>query len=328
MANPTAKASRAAGLGSVGRAADDAGTAGGRGAAAALAIGLESPQDRGLGERHPLVATFLENRLGALGLAFIAAVIAFCFLGPLMYHSDQIHANIQLTNLGPGSGRPLGTDDNGFDILGRLMVGGQSALEVGLGVALLATTFGALWGAVAGFVGGWLDALLMRIVDVLIAVPAIFILIYLSTAFRPTVRLLILVLSLLSWLGPARLIRGETLSLRTREFVEAVKVSGGRLPRIIGRHIIPNTVGTISVNASFQVADAIITLAALNFLGFGLPPPAVTWGGMLSQGTTNLLNGYWWQVYPVGAILTITVVAFNFVGEALRETLDARLRRR
>ncbi len=254
--------------------------------------------------------------------------MGFCFLGPLVYHSDQIHANIDLTNLAPGKGRPLGTDDNGFDILGRLMVGGRTALEVGLGVAVLATTFGSLWGALAGLLGGWMDAVLMRIVDVLIAVPAIFILIYLSTAFRPTIWLLILVLSLLSWLGPARLIRGETLSLRTREFVEAVKVSGGRLPRVIWRHIIPNTIGTISVNASFQVADAIITLAALSFLGFGLPPPAVTWGNMLSQGTSNLLNGYWWQVYPVGALLTVTVVSFNFVGEALREALDGRLRRR
>jgi peptide/nickel transport system permease protein len=163
---------------------------------------------------------------------------------------------------------------------------------------------------------------------VAIAVPAIFLLIYLASVFRPSVPLLIVVISLLAWLGPARLIRGEALSLRTREFVDAVRSAGGSNSRIVGRHIIPNTIGTISVNATFQVADAIIILATLSFLGFGLPPPAVSWGAMLSQGTTYLLDGYWWEVYPAGVIVMVTVVAFNFVGDALRDTLDARLRER
>ena len=280
----------------------------------------------GRGGHRSLVAAFLENKMGVGGLGIVVAVAAFCFLGPLVYHSDQIHADIALTNLGPGAGHPLGTDANGFDILGRLMVGGQSALEISLAVAFAATCFGALWGAVSGFVGGVVDAVMMRIVDVVIAVPAIFLLIYLATVFRPTVPLLIVVLSLLSWLGPARLVRGETLSLRTREFVDAVRAAGGRNPRIIGRHIIPNALGTISVNATFQVADAIIILATLSFLGFGLPPPAVSWGGMLSQGTTYLLDGYWWEVYPAGVVVMLTVVAFNFIGDGLRDTLDARLR--
>jgi peptide/nickel transport system permease protein len=276
--------------------------------------------------RQSFAMEFVDNRLGLVGLGVIVAVGAFCFLGPLVYHSDQVHANIALTNFAPGLGHPLGTDANGFDILGRLMVGGQSALEISLAVALIATGFGALWGAVSGFVGGLLDAVMMRVVDVVIAVPAIFLLIYLASVFRPSVPLLLVVLSLLSWLGPARLVRGETLSLRTREFVDAVRGVGGRNSRIVGRHIIPNTLGTISVNATFQVADAIIILATLSFLGFGLPPPAVSWGAMLSQGTTYLLDGYWWEVYPAGVIVMLTVVAFNFVGDALRDTLDARLR--
>jgi peptide/nickel transport system permease protein len=278
--------------------------------------------------RDSFAAAFLENRLGVVGGAIIVAVAAFCFGGPLVYHSDQIRANISFTNMPPGPGRPLGTDANGFDILGRLMVGGQSALEIALAVAAVATSFGALWGAVSGFLGGIIDALMMRVVDVVIAVPAIFLIIYLASVFRPSVPLLILVLSFLSWLGPARLVRGETLSLRTREFVDAVRSSGGRRSRIVGRHIIPNTLGTISVNATFQVADAIIILATLSFLGFGLPPPAASWGAMLSQGTTYLLDGYWWEVYPAGLIVMVTVVAFNFVGDALRDTLDARLRER
>jgi peptide/nickel transport system permease protein len=273
-------------------------------------------------------AAFLENRLGVVGLGIIVLVVLFCFAGPLVYHSDQLQANIALTNLGPGAGHPLGTDANGFDILGRLMVGGQSALEISLAVALVSTSFGAVFGAVSGFMGGLLDAVMMRLVDVVIAVPAIFLLIYLASVFRPSVPLLIVVLSFLSWLGPARLVRGETLSLRTSEFVEAVRAAGGRDSRIVARHIIPNTLGTISVNATFQVADAIIILATLSFLGFGLPPPAVSWGAMLSQGTTYLLDGYWWEVYPAGLVVMVTVVAFNFVGDALRDTLDARLRAR
>jgi peptide/nickel transport system permease protein len=269
-----------------------------------------------------------DHRLGLLGLSLIAALAVFCFAGPVLYHTDQVHANIQLTNLPPGQGRPLGTDANGYDILGRLMVGGQSTLEIGFAVAVLATALGVTWGAVSGFTGGLADAVMMRVVDIALAIPAIFLLIYLSSVFRPTVLLLILVLSLLSWLGPARLVRGETLSLRTREFIQAVSVMGGRRLRIVVRHLVPNTFGTIVVSATFQVADAIILLATLSFLGFGLPPPAATWGAMLSQGTTYLLDGYWWEVYPAGFVIMLTVVAFNLVGDALRDSLDARLRPR
>jgi peptide/nickel transport system permease protein len=271
---------------------------------------------------------FAAHRLGVAGLTLIVLLLAFCFLGPFVYHTNQVHTNLVATNLAPGHGHPLGTDENGYDILGRLMVGGRYSLEIGLAVAVLATLLGVIWGAVAGFAGGALDAIMMRVVDVMLAVPAIFILIYLATVLRPTVLLLIVVLSLLSWLGPSRLIRGETLSLRTREFVEAARSMGATRRRIIFRHLVPNTVGTIVVSATFQVADAIILLATLSFLGFGLAPPAATWGGMLAQGTTYLLDGYWWQVYPAGVMIMLTVIAFNLVGDALRSTLDVRLRDR
>ena len=186
----------------------------------------ERPSRRGA--RQSFLRAFWETRSGVVGLGIIAGVVLFCFGGPLVYHSDQIHAQIALTNLSPGRAHPLGTDANGFDILGRLMVGGQSALEISLAVAFVATGFGALWGALAGFTGGLLDAVMMRIVDIVIAVPAIFLLIYLGSVFRPSVPLLIVVLSFLSWLGPARLVRGEALSLRSREFVDAVRAAGGR----------------------------------------------------------------------------------------------------
>jgi peptide/nickel transport system permease protein len=273
-----------------------------------------------------VLRAFARHRAGLVGAGLIAALALFCFLGPLLYHTDQVHANIQLTNLPPGPGRPLGTDANGYDILGRMMVAGQITLEIGLAVAILATAIGVAWGAVSGYAGGLADAIMMRVVDIGLAIPAIFLLIYLASVLRPTVPLLIAVLTLLSWFGAARLIRGETLTLRTREFIEAVRAMGGRGPRVVLRHLLPNTAGTITVSATFQVADAIILLATLSFLGFGLPPPAATWGGMLAQGTTYLLDGYWWEVYPAGFAIMLTVIAFNLIGDALASSLDARLR--
>ena len=273
---------------------------------------------RGL-TRHPL---------GLAGLGILVAVLVFCFLGPLLYHSSQLQARVLLTNKAPGSGHPLGTDANGFDILGRLMVGGRSSLELAAAVAVIATALGSLWGGIAGTVGGVLDAVMMRLVDVLISIPAIFVLIFLASVFRASVPLLIVALSLMSWPVPARLVRAEALSLRRRPFVEASRSSGGGEWRAIWRHILPNSFSTIAVNATFQVADAIVVLAGLSFLGLGLPPPAVSWGGMLASALSSLLDGYWWQVYPVLALLVLTVLAINLVGEALRDTLDVRLKSR
>jgi peptide/nickel transport system permease protein len=269
----------------------------------------------------PAVREFARHRRGMVGLSAIAALVLFCFVGPLIDPTDQVHASVASTNLGPGGGHLLGTDAYGYDVLGRLMVGGRATLEIAFAVALLATVLGAFWGALAGLTGGALDALMMRIVDTLLALPAIFVLIYLATIVQPTAPLLIGVIALLSWLGPARLVRGETLSLGTREFVQAARAMGAGRTRTIVRHLLPNTLGTIVVIATFLVADAIILLATLSFLGFGLPPPAATWGGMLAQGATYLLDGYWWEVYPAGILIMVTVIAFNLVGEGLRDVL-------
>jgi len=263
---------------------------------------------------------------GQVGLVVIGVMILFSFLGPFLYHSDQVHTAIEQATLPPGPGHLLGTDEVGYDVFGRLMVGGQTSLEVGIAAALIATTFGMLWGAVAGFAGGLLDGFMMRLVDGLIAIPALFLLIVLGTIATPNVPILIVVIAAISWLVPARLIRAETLSLRTREFVEAVRVMGGGNTRIVLRHILPNVIGTVVVNATFQVADAILTVAALSFLGLGVPPPAANWGSMLSSGVDFTFAGYWWLIYPAGFAIVVTVVAFNLVGDALREALDVRLR--
>ena len=262
------------------------------------------------------------------GLGVVVFMFLFCFVGPLLYHTDQINTDITQFTLPPSPAHPLGTDNVGYDVLGRLMVGGQTSLEIGVIAALLATTFGVLWGAIAGFVGGWLDQVMMRIVDSMLAIPTLFLLLVLAAMFVPSLPMLIFIVALVAWLVPARLIRGETLSLRTREYVDAVRVMGGGDVRIVLRHIIPNTIGTIMVNATFQVADAILTIAALSFLGLGVPPPATNWGGMLSNGVSYTFAGYWWLIYPAGLAIVITVVAFNLIGDAMRDAFEVRLQRR
>jgi peptide/nickel transport system permease protein len=275
-----------------------------------------------------ILRAFAENRLAVAGVVMVAVVALFCFAGPLFWHTNQAATNLLLVNKPPSAQHPLGTDDLGYDVLGRLMAGGQSSLEVGLAVALAATAIGVLYGVISGFLGGLADALMMRFVDIVLAIPVVYLFIDLASEFKPTLLLLIVVLSLLSWLGPARLVRGETLSLRVREFVEAARAMGGRPGRIIVRHLVPNTVGTIAVNATFQVADAILTLAVLSYLGFSLPPPTATWGGMLENGVNFLYDGYWWEIYPAGLMIVLTVVAFNFIGDGLRDSFDVRLQRR
>jgi len=271
---------------------------------------------------------FARNRLAVAGLVVIVALLLFSFVGPLFYHTDQIHTRLAMETLPPGAGHPLGTDDVGYDELGRLMVGGQTTLEVAFGAAAVAVVLGVLWGATAGYFGGLLDGLMMRIVDALLAIPALLLLLFLATVFRPSVLMLIIVVGITAWLVPARLIRAEALSLRSREYVLAAKTMGVRAPTIIYRHIITNSIGTILVNATFQVADAILVVAALSFLGLGIAPPATNWGAMLSDGLNYTFSGYWWLTYPPGIAIVLTVLAFNLVGDGLRDAFGLDTRRR
>ena len=274
------------------------------------------------------LSAFAENRLAVVGAVVIVALLFFCFVGPLVYHTNQITTRLAMENMPPGPGRPLGTDDVGYDVLGRLMVGGQTSLEVAFGAAAIAVVLGVLWGAVAGYFGGVLDCPddAHRRCHIL-AIPALFLLLFLATVWQPSVLMLIVVVGLVAWLVPARLVRGETLSLRTREYVQAAKTMGVRAPTIIMRHIITNSIGTIMVNATFQIADAILLVAALSFLGLGIPPPAANWGSMLSDGLNFVYSGYWWLIYPAGIAIVLTVVAFNLVGDGLRDALGVKRRR-
>ena len=209
------------------------------------------------------------------------------------------------------------------------MKGGQAALEIGFFSSLIATVIGTLVGAVAGLLGGIVDSALMRFVDILLSLPLLFVILIVGDRYNgATVLNLSLIIGAFSWLVSARLVRGEVLSLRVRDFVLASRTMGASRTHLIYKHLIPNALGVVIVNITFQVADAINLLAILGFLGFGLNYPSVSWGDMLSNALNYLADGYWWVVYPVGVCLVAVVMAFNFIGDAMRDTVDVRLRRR
>jgi peptide/nickel transport system permease protein len=271
---------------------------------------------------------FAQNRLAVVGIGILLFYVLFCFAGPLVYHGNTGSTDIINSNLPPGSGHPLGTTDLGFDELGLLMRGGQAALEVGFAAAFIGIFIGMLWGAIAGLAGGIADSVMMRVVDVFLSIPFLFIVLIVAVRYGASVLGLSLIIGAFTWLVPARLVRGEVLTLRTRDFVAAARTAGSGRSRLIGRHLIPNAFGVIIVNVTFNVADAILAVAALGFLGFGLHYPTQDWGDMLSSGTTYMQDGYWWLIYPVGASIVLVVMACNLIGDALRDSLDVRLRRR
>jgi len=261
------------------------------------------------------------------GLAIIAIVAVFCFVGPLFYRPDLVHVNLGLSNRPPGGQHPLGTDLYGVDVLGKLMTGGQVSLEVGVAAGLLAVIIGSLWGAVAGYLGGAVDAVMMRVVDAGIAFPVIVLLLFLTSIYQPNAAVLIIVIAATSWLSTARLVRGAALTLRGREFVQVVRAMGGGRTRAILRHVAPNALSTITVNISFQIADAILVLATLSYLGLGVQPPSSDWGDMIAAGTESIYAGYWWEIYPAGIAIIAVVVGFNLLGDGLRDQFDAVSRR-
>ena len=295
----------------------------------AAELGLGSPaKSRSMLRRGWEV--FAENKLALAGLGLVIFMVLFCFVGPLIYHTDQVHTNLDTVLCHPSGSHPLGCDNVGYDVLGRLMVGGQTSLEVGLAAAVVSVLFGAIYGAVSGFIGGIVDSFLMRVVDAGLSIPYIMVVIILSVAFHPNAVIMIFIIAAFYRLGVSRLVRGETLTLRTREYVQAVKVAGGSSSRAVLRHIMPNAIGTIIVQATFAVADSILILSLLGFLGLRVQPPATDWGSMLSGGLQYLQSSqdYWWLIYPAGIAIILTCIAFNFIGDALRDAFETRLQRR
>ncbi|MEU9112865.1 ABC transporter permease [Streptomyces sp. NPDC048483] len=290
--------------------------------APASEAGLRTP-----GPVRRTLAVFARNKPALAGALVLLALLAFCFLGPLVHPTDQIHTDLSRVALAPGADHPLGTTDLGYDMLGRLMYGGRTSLEVGLAAGLLATLFGTVYGAVAGHFGGWVDAVLMRVTDAALAIPALFLLVVVAAIVTPGKPVLILIIASVAWLSPARLIRGEALALRGRDYIHAMRLMGGGGGRAVLRHILPNAIGTVMVNATFQIADAILYVAYLSFLGLSVPPPAADWGSMLSAGITYTQVGHWWLIFPPGLAIVLVVAAFHLIGDGLRDAFDVRLRK-
>ena len=267
---------------------------------------------------------FVQSKRALTGTGIIVLLALFCFVGPLLYHTNQVTVNLGIENSPPGPGYPLGTDQYGIDVLGRLMTGGQSSLELGFAVGIATTVIGLLYGSVSGMAGGIVDAVMMRIIDTVLAVPTFILLLIVASMFSLSLSVIILILTVLSWPYTARLIRGQVLALRSRDFVQASRTMGATGRWILARHMVPNTLGVSVVTAAFAIADSIYALSALSFLGIGPPPPFTDWGTMLSGGVNNLFNGYWWQVYPPLVVLVLVVVAFRQVGDALNDIVSGQ----
>ncbi|MBS4220805.1 ABC transporter permease [Bacillus sp. FJAT-49711] len=268
---------------------------------------------------------FFKNKLAVIGAIILLIIILMAIFAPLIAPHNH-----ELVKMGdklkpPGKEYWLGTDRFGRDIFSRLLFGGRISLLVAFGSVAGALIIGTTIGALAGYYGGILDAILMRFVDIVISIPSLFLLITIVTIFQPGWDKLIYIFALTSWTSTARLVRGEFLSLRTREFVLASRTIGTRASKIIFSHILPNAMGPIIVAATLLVGGVILSEAALSYLGLGIQPPTPSWGNMLqdAQSITVLIRAPWYPTFP-GLLILITVLCFNFVGDGLRDALDPK----
>ena len=271
---------------------------------------------------------FAENKLALTSLVVLILIAGFGYLGPLLYHGNYTVVNPDVVTMPPSAAHPLGTDQYGLDFLEQLMRGTAVSLDVGLAAGLIAAVIGAFYGAVSGYVGGWVDALMMRIIDALMSFPIIFALIYINTVYGRSQLTLIVEIGFTFWFGITRLVRGEALAIKVRDYVAASKMMGGKSTRIIYKHILPNAIGTSIVNTTFSIADAVFALSTLSFIGLGLQAPKADLGGLLDTGTQYASQGFWWLVYPPAVLIILIIMAFNIIGDALRDAFETRLQKR
>jgi len=278
------------------------------------------------------VRAWRQDRAAIAGLVVLTAAVGMAILAPALSPADPL-TNDLLDRLAPpmwstGGARahPLGTDTLGRDVLSRLLHGARVSLLVGLTTVLISGAVGVLVGLVGGYYGGWLDDLVMRVGDIQLAFPVLLLGVALLAVLGPGLGNLILVLAISGWITYARMVRGETLSLKQRDFVEAARALGARDPAVIWRHVLPNVWAPIVVVATFSVARMIIAEASLSFLGLGIPAPAPSWGAMLDEGRNYITTGWWLALFPGLAILLV-VLGINLVGDWLRDLLDPRLER-
>jgi peptide/nickel transport system permease protein len=266
------------------------------------------------------------TRLGLAALATLGAIALLVVAGPLLWTIAPEATNPAQGLAGPSAVHPLGADELGRDVLSRLLHGGRVTLLVGVAAMLASLLIGVIVGALAGFNGGWLDAVLMRFTDGMLAVPAFFFILVVITVVGTSVATLVLVIGALSWMPVARVVYGETLRWKTSEFVVAAVSLGVPPPRLLLRHILPQAIPSLVVSATLGVAFAILTESALSYLAFGVQPPLPSWGNMLQRAQQYVFTAPALALYP-GLAITVVVLAFNFLGDGLRDALDPRRRR-
>lgn len=270
---------------------------------------------------------FIRNRVAAGGLATVGLFYLFALLTPFLASSDPTFQGDLLTErmLAPSFEHPLGTDQFARDVLSRLLYGARVSLSIGFVAAGISITIGTALGAVAGYLGGWVDTAIMRFVDMVLSFPRLVLLIAIIALFQPSIYLIVAILGLTQWPQSTRLVRAEILSLREREFVQAGRALGYSRIRVIARHLVPNALAPVIVAVTLGIGDTIVLEAGLSFLGLGVQAPTPSWGTMIADGRDNLLGAWWISTFP-GFAIVLTVLAFNLAGDGLRDALDPRLR--
>jgi peptide/nickel transport system permease protein len=277
-----------------------------------------------------ILRELVRNKAALLGLVILTIITAAAILAPLVSPVDPQVQDVEMRlkppgwTLAEGQTSLFGTDHLGRDILSRLIFGARISLIIGLSAVSVAGTLGTLIGLVAGYRGGRIDDLCMRMTDTMLAMPFILLALAVIAVLGPSLRNIILVLGITSWVSYARVVRAEVLTLRTREFVSAAKALGGGGPRIVFQHLLPNVLTPVIVIATLEVARMIILESALSFLGLGVQPPTPTWGGMLADGRAYVTTAWWLATFP-GLAIMVTVLGINLLGDWLRDILDPRL---
>ena len=265
------------------------------------------------------------NRMAMAGLALVLGLFAVSIFAHWLAPYDPNGIDLKQVLMPPSQAHFLGTDTLGRDVLSRIIYGSRVSLKVGFVAVGLATLIGLVVGALAGYYGGWVDSGLMRLVDLMLCFPAFFLILAVIAVVEPSIWNIMAVIGLTGWMGVARLVRAEFLSLREREFVTAARALGASDFRLIMRHMLPNALAPVMVSATLGVAGAILTESALSFLGLGVQPPTPSGGNILTAGKDNIEIAWWLSVFPGLAIL-ITVMSYNLLGEGIREAIDPRLK--
>lgn len=271
--------------------------------------------------RSRKVRAFARHRMGLLGLIIVLTFTLVALLAPWIAPYDPTEQHIATARLVPPSPEHLmGTDELGRDIFSRIVYGARISMRIGLIAEGIALTIGIILGATAGFVGGWVDNLIMRVTDVFFAIPSLLFLIVVVAIFDTSATTIFLALGLIAWPSEARMMRSEVLRIREREYVTAARALGLRNLRIVARHVMPNAIASMIVIGSLGVAGAILSEATLSFLGLGIQEPLPSWGTMINRGQQFVFTAWWYSVFP-GAVIMLVVLGFNFLGDAVRDAL-------